>query len=117
MKVKFGAIFIALIVLIPIFSIFFEIALGDYSLLEHFFKYLFMRYIQGTFAVAAGVLALSLVIAVVSAWLAATIASRSQNSLNMPSSFRLRFLLIYLAFATSGLWITADIFIKFSALG
>ena len=71
MKVKFGAIFIALIVLIPIFSIFFEIALGDYSLLEHFFKYLFMRYIQGTFAVAAGVLALSLVIAVVSAWLVA----------------------------------------------
>ena len=71
MKVKFGAIFIALIVLIPIFSIFFEIALGDYSLLEHFFKYLFMRYIQGTFAVAAGVLALSLIIAVVSAWLVA----------------------------------------------
>lgn len=71
MKVKFGAIFIALIVLIPIFSIFFEIALGDYSLLEHFFKYLFMRYIQGTFAVAAGVLALSLAIAVVSAWLVA----------------------------------------------
>ena len=71
MKVKFGAIFIALIVLIPIFSIFFEIALGDYSLLEHFFRYLFMRYIQGTFAVAAGVLALSLVIAVVSAWLVA----------------------------------------------
>ena len=30
-----------------------------------------MKYIQGTFAVAAGVLALSLVIAVVSAWLAA----------------------------------------------
>lgn len=71
MKVKFGAIFIALIVLIPIFSIFFEIVLGDYSLLEHFFKYLFVRYIQGTFAVAAGVLALSLAIAVVSAWLVA----------------------------------------------
>ena len=34
-------------------------------------KYLFMRYIQGTFAVAAGVLALSLIIAVVSAWLVA----------------------------------------------
>ena len=71
MKVKFGAIFIALVVLIPIFSIFFEIALGDYSLLEHFFKYLFVRYLQGTFFVAAGVLTLSLVIAVVSAWLVA----------------------------------------------
>ena len=58
MKVKFGAIFIALVVLIPIFSIFFEIALGDYSLLEHFFKYLFVRYIQGTFVVEARILVL-----------------------------------------------------------
>lgn len=71
MNIKFWAILIALIILIPIVSIFFEIALGDYSLLSHFFEYLFLRYIQGTFLVAVGVSALSLLIAVVSAWLIA----------------------------------------------
>lgn len=68
---KFWAVFIALIILIPILSIFFEIALGDFSLLSHFFKYLFLRYIKDSFFVSVGVLALSLLIAVSSAWLVA----------------------------------------------
>ncbi|WP_170018618.1 iron ABC transporter permease [Campylobacter sp. RM16190] len=71
MNIKSWAITVALIILVPIISIFFEIAFGDYSNLEHFFKYLFLRYIQGTFLVAFGVLALSATIAVISAWIVA----------------------------------------------
>lgn len=71
MNIKFWAIFIALIILIPIFSIFVEISFGDYSLLGHFFEYLFLRYVQGTFFVAIGVLTLSIIIATISAWIVA----------------------------------------------
>lgn len=69
--IKFWAILIALIILIPIFSIFFEVVLGDYSLLSHFFEYLFLRYVKDTFIVSIGVLSLSIVIATISAWLVA----------------------------------------------
>lgn len=68
---KFGAILLALIVLVPILSIFFEIALGDYSLLSHFFEYLFLNYLKDTLIVSIGVLCLSLFIATISAWIVA----------------------------------------------
>lgn len=71
MSIKLGAIFIALLILAPIASIFFEISFGDYSSLNHFFEYLFLRYAEGTLYVSLGVLSLSIVIAVVSAWLVA----------------------------------------------
>ncbi|WP_169753111.1 iron ABC transporter permease [Campylobacter mucosalis] len=71
MGVKFWAIFIALVVITPILSIFIEIGFGNYSHLSHFFEYLFLRYIQGTFFVAFGVMFLSIAIAVVSAWIVA----------------------------------------------
>lgn len=71
LSIKFWAIIIALIILSPIVSIFFEITFGDYSVLKHFFDYLFLRYLKDTFIVSVGVLSLSILIATISAWVVA----------------------------------------------
>ncbi|RAZ59594.1 ABC transporter permease [Campylobacter hyointestinalis] len=67
--IKFGAIFVALIIVFPIFFIFIEMFFGDFSLLSHFTRYLLVPYIKDTFTLLIGVLFLSSVIACISAYL------------------------------------------------
>ncbi|EAI5408232.1 iron ABC transporter permease [Campylobacter fetus] len=66
---KLGAIFVALVIVFPLFFIFIEMFFGDFSLLNHFSKYLLSGYIKDTFLLLFGVLVSTITIACISAYL------------------------------------------------
>lgn len=70
MKVfKFGAILVALIIVFPMFFIFIEMFFGDFSLLNHFTKFLLPAYLKDTFLLLIGVLISTSTVASISAYL------------------------------------------------
>lgn len=69
--IKFGAVLAASILFLPILFVFFEMTFGDFTLLNHFTKHLLPRYIKDTSIVLFGVLILTTIFAVVSAYLVA----------------------------------------------